>query len=106
LIRLNFYDIKPKLEVNELERTQVLQDPGAMNFVFWQGKPAVVRPQEVEALKTEMQDFVIPEAQVGDCIMIEHGAFKGQEGKVRKLSKKEIHIAIGNLGLTIRIRRI
>jgi transcriptional antiterminator RfaH len=93
------------VRINELERTQVLQDPGAMNFVFWQGKPAVVRPQEVEALKTEMQDFVIPEAQVGDCIVIEHGAFKGHEGLVKQISGKRIVVVLESLNITIRLKR-
>jgi hypothetical protein len=28
---------------NESERYQLLMDPGVLNFVFWLGKPAIVR---------------------------------------------------------------
>jgi transcriptional antiterminator RfaH len=94
------------VRVSELERTQVLQDPGAMNFLFWQGKPAVVRTQEVEVLKSEMNDFVIPEAQAGDYITIEQGAFKGQEGKVKHVSGNSIVVVLESLNLTIRIKRV
>jgi ribosomal protein L24 len=59
----------------------------------------------VEALKTEMQDFVIPEAQVGDCIMIEHGAFKGQEGKVQLATKNLMIIVLETLGLKIKLKK-
>jgi transcriptional antiterminator RfaH len=93
------------VKVSELERMEVLKDSGVLNFIFWQGKPAVVRPQEVEVLKTEMNDFIFPEALVGDYILIEHGAFKGQEGKVKMISGNHIVLSLESLNLTIQIKR-
>jgi transcriptional antiterminator RfaH len=93
------------VKTNELERMQILQDPGAMNFVFWQGKPAVVRTQEIEALQQEMQDFLVPEAEVGDYIVIEEGAFKGQEGKVKHRTSNAMVIVLESLNITIRLKR-
>ena len=93
------------VKTNELERMQILQDPGAMNFVFWQGKPAVVRAQEIEALQKEMQDFLVPEAEVGDYIVIEEGAFKGQEGKVKHRTSNAMVIVLESLNITIRLKR-
>jgi transcriptional antiterminator RfaH len=33
--------------VNEKERLAILNDPGVLNYVFWLGKPAVVREEEL-----------------------------------------------------------
>jgi transcriptional antiterminator RfaH len=93
------------VKVNESERLEVLKDPGAMNFIFWQGKPAVVRSEEVDALKSEMHDLIIPEAQVGNILVIEQGAFKGQEGKVKMISDNHIFLILESLNLTIQLKR-
>ncbi len=94
------------VKVNESKRLEVLKDPGAMNFIFWQGKPAIIRPQEVDALKSEMHDLIIPETQLGDLLIIEHGAFKGQEGKVKMISGNHIVLILESLNLTIQIKRM
>lgn len=93
------------VRVNERERTQVLQDPGVMNFVFWQGKPAVIRQEEIEVLKSNMSNFEIPEAQVGEYIVVEHGTFKGQTGKVKHISDNNVVLVLESLNITIRLKR-
>jgi transcription antitermination factor NusG len=93
------------VHVDERERNQVLQDPGAMNFIFWQGKPAVIRQEEIEALKSTMSDVEISEAQVGEHLLVEHGAFKGQEGKIKHISGNSVVLVLESLNMTIRLKR-
>lgn len=93
------------VHVDERERNQVLQDPGAMNFIFWQGKPAVIRQEEIEALKSTMSDVEIPEAQVGEHLVVEHGAFKGQKGKIKHISGNSVVLVLESLNITIRLKR-
>jgi transcriptional antiterminator RfaH len=93
------------VHVDERERNQVLQDPGAMNFIFWQGKPAVIRQEEIEALKSTMSDVEISEAQVGEHLLVEHGAFKGQEGKIKHISGNSVVLVLESLNIKIRLKR-
>jgi transcriptional antiterminator RfaH len=93
------------VKTNELERMLIIQESGAMNFVFWQGKPAVVRTQEIKALQKEMLDILVPEAEVGDYIVIEEGPFKGTSGKVKHVSKNQVVLVLENLGILIRLKR-
>ena len=51
--------------VDEKERLEIVQDPGVLNFVFWLGKPAIVRDYEIEAIKNI--------AEHGEEIMVENG---------------------------------
>jgi transcriptional antiterminator RfaH len=94
------------VKVTELERIEVLNDPGVLNFIFWQGKPAIVRPHEVDSPRSEMHDLVLPETQVGDFLLIENGAFKGQEGKVKMIAGNHIVLILESLNLTIQIKRM
>ncbi len=93
------------VHVHERERLTVLEDFGVRNFVYWQGKPGIIRDAEIEALKSELNDFEVPEAQVGDYIVIEEGAFKGQEGKVKHRTSNTIVIVLESLNITIRLKR-
>lgn len=93
------------VRVNEPERQKVLQDPGVMNFIYWQSKPAIVRENEITTLKAKTRNFIIPEAQVGDYLTIEQGAFKGQKGKVKHLKSNSIVIVLESLNMTIRMKK-
>lgn len=93
------------VHVDERERTQVLQDSGAMNFIFWQGKPAVIRQEEIEALQSIISNVEIPEAQIGEYLVVEHGAFKGQAGKVKHITGNTVVLVLESLNMTIRLKR-
>lgn len=91
--------------VTEEERLQVLQETGVVRFVFWLGKPAVVRNGEMETLKKFIEensggemDFKIKE---GVKVRIESGPFKDQEGVVSQVSNNIPRIVIKDLGITL-----
>ena len=39
------------VKIVEHERSEILADPGVLNFIFWLGKPAIVREDEIEAIR-------------------------------------------------------
>ena len=88
--------------VDEKERPLALHDPGVMNYVFWLGKPAVVREREIEAFKkiVEQGEDVVVEAErirTGEAIKIEEGTFKGMTGMIDKVNKQSITVFIEQL---------
>ena len=92
--------------LNEKERLEVVKDPGVLNFVFWQGKPAVVREEEVAAIKEiEANGFQVEVAyermEKGRRITINDGPFKGLEGEISDVSKNRIRIFIESLQCTV-----
>jgi transcription antitermination factor NusG len=52
-----------------------------------------------------MSDVEIPEAQVGEHLLVEHGAFKGQEGKIKHISGNSVVLVLESLNMTIRLKR-
>ena len=43
--------------VNEEEQPKVRMTPGVMNFVYWQGKPAIIPAREIETIRKFLNDL-------------------------------------------------
>ncbi len=92
--------------VTDLERTQVLMDHGVLNYVYWLGKPAIIRENEIDAIRkiTEKGEEVsinCGEFEIGQLVKIQEGPFKGMSGKVSKLDKKKLIVLVEKLGCTV-----
>ena len=67
------------------------------------GKPAIVRPEEVELLKNELKGCydlpAIDDLKKGNDYKISSGPFKGYEGTILNLSRNRLKIELKNIGL-------
>lgn len=86
----------------EHKRHLLLEDPGVLNFVFWLGKPAIVRDDEIAAIRkiAEVGDDVKVEANTlkkGERVKIPEGPFKGLTGVVNKLDKRKVLVFVEQL---------
>ncbi len=91
------------------ERIPILQTPGVINFVYWQGKPAVVRQNEIDAIGIFTQELSLHdiselsyEFEEGATMKIDWGAFKGFEGECIARQGNKIILHIESLGQVIR----
>jgi len=95
--------------ISEIERILVLQDYGVLNFVFWLGKPAIIRDNEINAIR-EIADRgeeinISSEAfEVGRLVKIPEGPFKGMTGTVDKLDKRKVIVLVEQLGCMVSFR--
>lgn len=94
----------------EQERHKILQDPAVLNFVFWLGKPAVIRDHEIEAIKYIAGHYEAGEVKIsspdynkGDYVYIQEGPFQGMKGIVEDSSGDHIYLLIDELGCQIKI---
>jgi transcription antitermination factor NusG len=95
--------------IAEPERYQLLMDPGVLNFVFWLGKPAVVRDEEIEAIRKIVKegDEVKVEAdqlKKDQLVTIPEGPFKGLTGKVDSIDKRKVLVYVEQLGCIVSFR--
>ncbi|MES1217097.1 MAG: UpxY family transcription antiterminator [Bacteroidota bacterium] len=91
------------VKVNDEDRTAVRMTPGAINFVYWQGKPAVIKEKEIIAIKRFLDEYENVELQplelkVNQRVKITNGTLMDQEGKVLDIHHKTAKIAIDSLG--------
>jgi transcription antitermination factor NusG len=91
------------VKVNDEDRTRVRMTPGAINFVYWEGKPAVIKEKEIIAIKRFLNEYENVEVQpmelkVDQRVRITNGTLMDQEGKVLDIRRKTAKIAIDSLG--------
>jgi transcription antitermination factor NusG len=91
------------VKVNDEDRTAVRMTPGVINFVYWEGKPAVIKEKEIKAIKLFLDEYenveVRPlDVKVNQRVRITTGPLMDQEGQVVEVQYKKAKIAIDSLG--------
>ncbi|MBL7739749.1 MAG: UpxY family transcription antiterminator [Chitinophagaceae bacterium] len=94
------------VKVNEEDRTEVRMTPGVINFVYWEGKPAVIKEKEINAIKRFLNEYENVEVQpmnieVHQRVKITTGPLMDQEGEVLSLQRKMVKVAIDSLGYVL-----
>lgn len=93
------------VQIDNTERSKVLMTDGVLNFVYYLGKPAVIKHAEVELIKKYLaekdasisilsQDGFKEEMK----IKVNHGVFMGNEGTVLRGGKKKVYVKLESLG--------
>jgi transcriptional antiterminator RfaH len=97
------------VNVNEKDRDKVFQIPGVVRYLFWLGKPAIVREQEItalqEGLKHTMSAVEVTGIKVGDSINIPAGPFHGKEAVVKQVKKNSLQLVLTELGVLITLTK-
>lgn len=91
------------VKISEEERTAVRMTPGVINFIYWQGKPAVIKEKEIANIRRFLDEYENVEVypmniEVNERVKVSGGAFMDQEGKVLSLHHKTAKVAIDSLG--------
>jgi len=92
--------------IEEHERELVFEAPGAVRYLFWLGKPAIVRDYEIEAIRQFLSqdlDTNRPvEFEYYQDLKIVQGALKGHEGKYLYSKKGKLVLQLESLGIVIK----
>ena len=95
--------------VDEKDREKVFQIQGVVRYLFWLGKPAIVREDEIialkEGLKETMVSYEVKGIKVGDLVPIPTGPFHGKEGIIKQISKNSLQLVLTELGVLITLNR-
>ena len=91
------------VKVTEEDRSTVRMTNGAINFVYWNGKPEVIKEKEIIAIRRFLNEYENVEARPMDLklnqrVRITNGTFMDKEGKVLDVRHKTVKIAIDSLG--------
>jgi transcription antitermination factor NusG len=91
------------VKVNDTDRSAVRMTNGAINFVYWDGKPAVIKEKEITAIKRFLNEYENVEARpvelkVNQRVRITNGTLMDKEGKVLDVRHKTAKVAIDSLG--------
>jgi len=96
------------LKILETETEMVLQDPGVLNFVYWLGKLAQIRNEEIENIQKFLHDYSDAAIQVinferGEEAEIKAGPLRGQSGKIEEIRNSKASLIIESLGMIMKV---
>jgi transcription antitermination factor NusG len=94
------------VRVCEDDKTQVRMENGVVNFVYWQGKPAVIKDKEILNIRKFLNEYedvevksvnIEPDAEV----VVKQGVLMGKKGTVKRVLHKKVEILIESIGFTL-----
>ena len=95
------------VHVEDAMRPEVRYVDGVLNFVYWNKKPAVVKDEEIVAIKrflSEYDDVEVKtmDVQPADEVVISAGVMMGAKGRVlRVMGNNIIEVRIESLGFIL-----
>ena len=100
------------VQVEENEMTKVRMVSGVVNFVYWNGKPAVIKEGEIHTIRRFLNEYEHVEAEPvhfapNQRVKIMSGVLMDKEGVVIHSDKNKVQIILESLGfkLTARLNR-
>jgi len=94
------------VHISEKDQLFVKQTDGVLNFVYWLGKPAVIKNEEIDVIRkflaeNEHVKLEQIDVNVNDRIKIINGPFKYWEGNVTEIRPKSVKVLLPSLGYAL-----
>jgi transcription antitermination factor NusG len=90
----------------EEEQTKIRMVNGVVNFVYWLGKPAIVKEKEIETIRKFLNDYEEVQAlpldlQANARVTIRRGALMEKEAKIMKVLNNKVQVIIESIGYSL-----
>ena len=96
------------VNIEEAKRNDVFLAFGIVRYMFWLGKPAIVRESEIELMKQYLngvyQSVSLTKFTRGQLYKISDGLFSGKIGKVVETQRNKIKLELQSLGVIVTLR--
>ena len=84
----------------------VLQTDGVIGFVTFQGKPAVIRDEEIDIVKQFLRDYEHIQVEridvnINDEVTIINGPLEQQTGQVMEVNNRSVKVMLPSLGFAL-----
>jgi transcription antitermination factor NusG len=95
------------VKVEDAGMTEVRFVDGVLNYVYWNGKPAIVREEEIIEIKkfmSEYEDVEVSsiELKPSDAVVLNAGVMMGATGRVmRMMGNNTVEVRIDSLGFIL-----
>ena len=97
------------VQLAEGDRNAVFECVGVVRYLFWLGKPAIVRNEEIEVIKkwlnmSDSIDVAVSSYQVGDSIQLESGPFSAQTATIKEMTNTHYVLVLESLGCVLKMK--
>ena len=94
------------VRITEADKTSIRMINGVVNFVYWLGKPAIIKDREIETIKRFLIEYedveVLAVALEPDTrVRIRDGVFMDKEGIVTKVMRNKVQVMINSIGYVL-----
>lgn len=94
------------VQVNEQKKWDIKLVDGILNYVYWLGKPAVVREEEIDTIKKFLQEFndvevVNASLDAHDTVLVKQGVLMNYKGIVLEVMGNKARVNIESMGLSL-----
>lgn len=95
--------------LEEQDREKVFEVPGVVRYLYWLGKPAIVRDEEIQTIRDWLnndryRDVEVGHLTAGDKITIANGSFKGNKAVISEVGKHRLKLILKSLDLVVSVR--
>ena len=93
------------VKIKEQDRELVFNVPGVVRYLFFLGKPAIIKESEINAMKEtlnhDFKEVGVMELEKGQKFTIDEGTFKGQEATFLEQKGNKIILRLESLGIKL-----
>tara|TARA_B100000886_G_C20403132_1_gene483490 strand:- start:1066 stop:1536 length:471 start_codon:yes stop_codon:yes gene_type:complete len=97
------------VHLHNLERVKVFSIPGVVNYLFWLGKPAIVKENEIALMQSylsrDYKNITTKPIKRGEIYTIQDGHFSGEKGKVIEVKTSSFKLELPSLGVLLTLDR-
>lgn len=109
IIHLPLFTSYVFVQIEESERARVFRASGTVRYLFWLGKPAIVRDEEIKQIqnwlsKTDTHEVVLTKWQKGDKVILDSGPFAEQPAVVQDVKQNHYILVLESLGCVLKIK--
>ena len=96
------------VKCTDIERSDVHYVTGVVRFLYWLGKPAVVKQNIINELQNNLSNYSVDSIQIeritaGENLVVKTGSFVNQVGKALEVKGSRIVMLLEQLGIKITI---
>jgi len=96
------------VQIEEKERNRIFEVMGAVRYLFWLGKPAMVRDSEIEAIRnwlsgSDVYEVSLDQWKKGDKIVLDSGPFVSQPAIIQEVKHNHYILILESMGCVLRV---
>lgn len=97
------------IKIQEQFREKVFDVTGIVRYVYWLGKPAMVKDKEIITIQNWIENgrtekIEVAGLQPGDCIKLSSGVLKDKDARIIRLGKNSMRLVLLDLGFTVTVK--
>lgn len=94
------------VRIKEADRHLVFSVPHVVRYLFWLGKPAIVRSAEIDTIKAWLSDdavdkLVIERYNPGQEITITKGVLQNRQATIQTIDRKQMRLLLKDIGMVV-----